>query len=67
MEKRTILSIAVFLLVILGIAIIYFGMSGPKIMWPPVITGVGFFCDQLGFLKIKRKLAAQYNQGYYDV
>lgn len=43
MEKKSILNIAVFLLVVLGIAIVYIGMSGPKVIWPPVITGLGFF------------------------
>ncbi|MCX2453260.1 hypothetical protein OQX61_18430 [Pedobacter sp. PLR] len=43
MEKRTVLTISSFLLIILGIAIIFVGMSGPKLMLPPVITGLGFF------------------------
>ncbi|MNE44317.1 hypothetical protein D3C87_1891560 [compost metagenome] len=53
MEKRRILNIGVFLLVVLGIAIIYFGMAGPKIMWPPVITGIGFFVISWVFTKLK--------------
>lgn len=43
MEKKSVLNIAVFLLVVLGVAIIYIGVSGPKIIWPPIITGLGFF------------------------
>lgn len=43
MEKKSILNIAVFLLVVLGVVIIYIGISGPKVIFPPVITGLGFF------------------------
>lgn len=43
MKKRAVVNTAIFLLVILGIVIIYIGMSGAKIIWPPVITGLGFF------------------------
>ncbi|MNY61334.1 hypothetical protein D3C86_1980050 [compost metagenome] len=53
MGKKLVLNIAVFLLVILGMAIIYIGMAGPKIMWPPVITGVGFFVISWVFYKLK--------------
>lgn len=43
MEKKVALNVAVFLLVVLGVAIIYIGISGPKVILPPVITGLGFF------------------------
>jgi len=43
MEKKSILNILIFLLVVLGIVIIYIGISGPRVIWPPVITGLGFF------------------------
>jgi hypothetical protein len=53
MEKRTVVNIAIALLVILGIAIIYIGMSGAKIIWPPVITGLGFFVTSWAIYKLK--------------
>lgn len=43
MKRSAAINIAIGLLVILGIAIIYIGLSGTKIIWPPVITGLGFF------------------------
>lgn len=53
MEKRAVLNTAILLLILLGIAIIYFGMMGPKIMWPPVITGLGFFVISWVFYKLR--------------
>ena len=44
MDKNTILKISTILLIILGIAMIYIGgFYAPKIMLPPIITGIGFF------------------------
>ncbi len=44
MDKNNVLSIATILLVLLGIAMIYIGgFYAPKVMLPPIITGVGFF------------------------
>jgi len=44
MDKNTILIISTILLIILGIAMIYIGgFYAPKMMLPPIITGVGFF------------------------
>jgi len=40
------------LLILLGIAMIYIGgFYAPKVMLPPIITGVGFFLIALVFLK----------------
>ena len=42
------------LLIILGIIMIYLGgFYGPKTIWPPIITGIGFFLVSLVFLKEK--------------
>ena len=42
------------LLILLGIAMIYIGgFYAPKVMLPPIITGVGFFLISLVFLKDK--------------
>jgi hypothetical protein len=44
MKKNKILKITVLLLIVLGIAMIYIGgFYAPKVMLPPIITGVGFF------------------------
>jgi len=44
MNKYRKIKVSVILLIILGIAMIYIGaLYGPKIMLPPIITGVGFF------------------------
>ncbi len=44
MNKNNALSIASILLIVLGIAMIYIGgFYAPKVMLPPIITGIGFF------------------------
>jgi hypothetical protein len=44
MKKRSILIIAAILLIVLGIIMIYLGgFSTSKTLWPPIITGIGFF------------------------
>jgi len=44
MDKNNVLSTAAILLIILGIAMIYIGgFYAPKVMLPPIITGIGFF------------------------
>ncbi|WP_182957894.1 hypothetical protein [Pedobacter gandavensis] len=54
MEKTTVLNISVFLLIVLGIAIIFVGLSGPKLMLPPVITGLGFFVISWALFALKK-------------
>ena len=42
------------ILILLGVAMIYIGgFYAPKVMLPPIITGVGFFAIALVFLKDK--------------
>ncbi|WP_456424154.1 hypothetical protein [Lutibacter sp.] len=44
MGKKNILTISSVLLIVLGLAMIYIGgFYAPKIMLPPIITGIGFF------------------------
>lgn len=46
-------SVAI-ILILLGIAMIYIGgFYAPKVMLPPIITGVGFFAIAFVFLKDK--------------
>ncbi len=44
MKKNQILTITAILLVALGLIMIYLGgLHSPKVLLPPIITGVGFF------------------------
>ena len=44
MNKNKTITISSFALVLLGITMIYIGgFYAPKVMLPPIITGVGFF------------------------
>lgn len=44
MDKNKVLSISAGLLLVLGIAMIYIGgFYTPKVLLPPIITGIGFF------------------------
>ena len=54
MGKRNGLIIAAVLLVILGIVMIYLGaFFGPKILLPPIITGIGFFIIAWAFYTLR--------------
>ncbi len=44
MENSKLIKISALALVILGAAMIYIGgFYAPKVMLPPIITGIGFF------------------------
>ena len=44
MNKNKVLTVSSIALFLLGIAMIYIGgFYAPKVMLPPIITGVGFF------------------------
>ena len=44
MDKNKILTTTAVLLIVLGIAMIYIGgFYAPKVMLPPIISGIGFF------------------------
>ena len=54
MKKRNGLILSTIILVLLGIAMIYLGVfNGPKIVLPPVITGIGFFVIAWVFIKMR--------------
>jgi len=43
MDKNNKIKVSAILLIILGITMIYIGgFYGPKVILPPIITGVGF-------------------------
>ena len=51
MEKRNSLLIAAILLIVLGIVMIYLGaFSTPKLLLPPIVTGIGFFVIAWAFI-----------------
>ena len=55
MKQNSTLSIVAILLIILGIAMIYIGgFYAPKVILPPIITGVGFFAIAAAFFSLKK-------------
>ena len=55
MERKKIVNTAVLLLVALGILMIYFGgFYAPKVMIPPILTGLGFFIIAWAFNAVKK-------------
>ncbi len=57
MDKNNVLTIVAILLIILGIGMIYIGgVYGPKVILPPIITGVGFFLIAWALNALKDKL-----------
>lgn len=56
MEKQNALMIVSISLIILGIIMIYLGVSaGPEIVFPPVLTGIGFFVMAWAFIKLRKQ------------
>jgi len=55
MDKNKVLSVAGILLVLLGSVMIYIGgFYAPKIMLPPIITGIGFLIISWVLLALKK-------------
>ena len=56
MNKNNVLVLGSLLLFILGITIIILAFrSGPKVLIPPVITGLGFFVIAWIFMALREK------------
>ncbi len=56
MNKNKILTITAIVLVILGIIMIYLGgFHSPKVILPPIITGIGFFFIAWAVNAVKNK------------
>jgi len=56
MNKSKTLTIAQILLVVLGISMILIGgVFAPKLIVPPIITGIGFFVIAWAFSVLKTK------------
>ncbi|HEY8510847.1 MAG TPA: hypothetical protein VIL31_02740 [Cyclobacteriaceae bacterium] len=55
MNKGQILSICVWVLVVLGLVMIYLGaVYPPKVMFPPIVTGIGFFVIAWAFAQLRK-------------
>ena len=56
MNKNSMFSVASILLLILGIVMIYLGgFYAPKVILPPIITGIGFFIIAWVFTILKKQ------------
>ena len=57
MDKNKILTTTSILLIVLGIALIYLGgFYAPKLMLPPIISGIGFFLMAWALNALKEEL-----------
>lgn len=55
MDKKNVLSVSAIILMILGIVMIYIGgFYAPKVLLPPIITGIGFFVIAWVLLILKK-------------
>lgn len=55
MRKGEVLVYASYILTILGVALVYWGgFYAPKLMLPPIITGVGFWVVAAVFYKLRK-------------
>jgi hypothetical protein len=55
LDKSQILNLSVWILVILGLIMIYLGaIYPPKVMFPPIVTGIGFFVIAWGFAQLRK-------------
>ena len=54
MEKNKTLTIASWILIVLGVVMIYLGgFFAAKVMLPPIVTGIGFFAIAWALIKLK--------------
>lgn len=55
MEKNNVLLLAVWMMIILGLVMVYLGgFHAPKVMLPPIVTGVGFFVIGWAFAVLRK-------------
>jgi hypothetical protein len=55
LNKSQILTLSVWALVILGLVMIYLGgFYGPKVVLPPIVTGIGFFVIAWAFSQLRK-------------
>jgi len=55
MKRNIVLTTAAVLLILLGVAMIFIGgFYAPKVILPPIITGVGFFIIAWALYALKK-------------
>jgi uncharacterized membrane protein len=55
MNKNFKLSLAAILLIVLAVVMVYIGgFYGPKVILPPIITGIGFIIIALILITLKK-------------
>lgn len=56
MNRNNVLNVSMFLIILMGIVMIILGInSGPKVLIPPIITGIGFMVIAWVFSVLKEK------------
>lgn len=53
MRKNSLLTFAAFLLLVLGIYMIYLATMGANVLRPPMVTGIGFIIIAVVFWKLR--------------
>jgi len=54
-EKNSVLLLAFWILIILGLIMVYLGgFYAPKVMLPPIVTGIGFFVIAWAFAVLRK-------------
>jgi hypothetical protein len=56
MKRNNVLNISGLIMIILGVAMIVLGTnSGPKVLIPPIVTGIGFMVIAWVFMMLKER------------
>lgn len=56
MERNNVLTASSVILVLLGVIMIVLGINaGPKVLIPPIVTGIGFMIIAWTFMMLKEK------------
>lgn len=56
MERNNVLNVSAVILILLGVIMIVLGINtGPKILIPPIVTGIGFMVIAWTLMMLKEK------------
>jgi len=56
MERNNVLNVSAVILILLGVIMIVLGLNtGPKILIPPIVTGIGFMVIAWTLMMLKEK------------
>ena len=56
MTRNNVLTVSILLMTILALIMIFLGFrSGPKVLYPPIVTGIGFIVIAWVFSALKDK------------